>query len=46
MLLFIVAASGLTDDFQISILGPICGGFIGSIAVDELVSALLLCASE
>jgi len=40
------AASGFTDDFQMSVLGHVLGGYIGSFAVDCLVSALLMCTFE
>jgi len=43
VLLCIRAASSSTDDFKMCILGHIVGGFIGSLAVDKLVSAFLLC---
>jgi len=46
MLLFILAASSLTDDFEMRILGHMFGGCIGSVMVDQLVSAFLLCANE
>jgi hypothetical protein len=44
MLLVILAASGLTYDFQICILGDMFHGYIGSVPVDSLVSTFLLCA--
>ena len=34
MLLFILASSGRTDDFEMCILGHIVGGCVGTIAVD------------
>jgi len=42
MLLLIIAASNLTNDFEMCILGHSFGGYIGSIMVDQLVSALVL----
>ena len=36
------AAFGFTDDLQMCVLGHVLGGYIGSFAVDQLVSALLL----
>jgi len=44
MLLLIHAASRLTVDFQMCILGDIFGVCDGSVVVDKLVSAFLLCA--
>jgi len=46
VLLLILAASSFTEDFQMGIMGHIAGCCIGSVAVDLLVSALLLCADE
>jgi len=38
----LVAAFGLTDDFQMCILGYVCCGYIGWIAVDSLVTVFVL----
>jgi hypothetical protein len=46
MLLLIRAASSLTDDFSMCILGYVFGGCIGSLAVDQLMPAFLLCADK
>jgi hypothetical protein len=46
MILFILAATGLTDDSTMYILHHKVGGGIGSIVVDELVSVFLMCAIE
>jgi len=46
ILLLIFAASGLTGDFWMGILGHTFSGCIGSVAVESLLSALLLCDSE
>ena len=44
MLHLIFAASSLADDFSMIIMGHMFGGCIGSVAVNLLVSVLLLCA--
>jgi hypothetical protein len=46
MLFLILAASSVMDDFSMFILSHIFGGRIGSIAVNKLASAFLLCAGE
>jgi len=46
ILVLFPADSGLTEDFQMCILGHIFGSFIGSIAVDYVVTAFVLCAKE
>jgi len=43
MLLPILAPSSFTHHFSMCILGHIVGGCIGSVAVNYLVSALLMC---
>jgi len=43
--LHILIGFGFTDHLQMCFLDYICSGCIGSAALDELVSALLLCAS-
>ena len=46
MLLHILAAAGSMDHFEMCVLGPICSGCIGHIALDKLVFAWLLCPGE
>jgi len=46
LLLLIRAASSLTDNFQMCILGHVFCGCIGSLLVDKLVPAFLLCANK
>jgi len=46
MLLLIFAASSLADDFEMGILRNMYGGCIGRVAVNELLSALLLCGKN
>jgi hypothetical protein len=46
MLLLIFAASSLADDFEMCILGHMFGYYIGSVAVNYLLSVLLLGAKN
>jgi hypothetical protein len=39
-------ASSLVDDFEMCILGYMFGGCIGSVVVNKLVFALLLCGKN
>jgi hypothetical protein len=46
MLLLLRAASCIMDEILMRMLGDLFGGFIGSVAVNYLLSAFLLCADE
>jgi hypothetical protein len=46
MLIHIFPSSCFTDTFSMSVLGDMCGGWVECIAVDYLVSVLLLCPRE